>query len=172
VSSTSEAVSYEKCEMYENIGSAPAETTMEEPLDLRTHTSTVESDTAEQVLSIAKDVTDLCVQDLLLADDHQSRVQLTQASKEGMKNSQGEDSDDGRFDFDILSQDFDCSSGVLEREDAYIYDSQPCKYNSTQSTTAKPTVEPRQHSATRRSLNVKYSSADVSPTKRRYQETQ
>jgi len=114
------------------------------------------------------------VQDLssMIIDDHRSRVQFTQTSKEGMKNSQYEESDDGSCDFDTLSQDFDGCSGALEREDSYIYGSQPYKYNSTQSTTEKPIVQPEQHSDTRRRLHDEYFSADVSPTKRRYQETQ
>ena len=147
---------------------------IEEPLDLRTYTLTVEPDTTNRIFSITKDVADLSVHDLSIAGSHYPTAHFTQAVEGAMENEphgevhpvasqivnsmiedsrqslnyvtqQYEGCHDGRCDFGILLQgDIGCCRSVLEREDGYIYGSQPCKHDATYSTTGRSVVQPEQ----------------------------
>ena len=158
-------------DMEETTVSLAARQPIEEPLDLRTHTRTVESDVVDRIHSITRDISDLCVEDLSVASARRSRTEFIQTT---CRLREGNQDYSGGYNFNISLQDdelTECCSVVLEREDGYIHGSQPCKYNFTRSTTEGSVSQPELRMEARRRVRDDCNSTDASPAKRRYEET-
>ena len=142
-----------------------------EPLDLRMHISTAKSDAADCIFSITKDVGDLSVQDLSVAGSRHSTAQYNLVIDDDIENEPNEGCRDGRCDFDILSQAaIGRRRSVLEREDGYIYGSQPCKHDAIPPISTRSAAQYEQHLGSRRRLHQGSNPGDASPAKRRHQE--